>query len=439
MMQDLALLYADHINELQSRAKTILQKSTADGLVIHAGKALKVFLDDYDYPFKVNPHFKAWLPITNVPHCFLIINGTDKPTLIYNQPIDFWHKVEQVGDEFWCDYFNIEVVNNLQQTKGLLQNKTHYAYLGEDNDMATELGFTQINPEAIVNYFHYHRAYKTTYELECLRLSNAKAVKGHQAAREAFFEGKTEFQINLAYLAASEQTNEETPYGNIIALNENASTLHYMVFDRQQPKERRSFLIDAGATFHGYAADITRTYANQKNTFSTLIKRMHTMQLGIVDKLQAGTNYVDLHASAYHDIAHVLHDFDLLKVTPETAIETGIVSTFFPHGLGHPLGLQTHDIGGFMQDETGTHKPVPTKFSALRVSRTIEANQVFTIEPGIYFIDSLLDTLKHSDKTDMINWKTVDLLKPFGGIRIEDNVIVHNDHNENMTRNLGLK
>ena len=78
------------------------------------------------------------------------------------------------------------------------------------------------------------------------------------------------------------------------------------------------------------------------------------------------------------------------------------------------------------------------KHPFLRTSRVIEANQVFTIEPGLYFIDSLLADLKASKNSSMINWEAIDDMRPFGGIRIEDNIIVHSLHNENMTRELNL-
>lgn len=438
-MTTLAEHYSAHIQELQQRTKSALEREGLDGLVIHSGQEIKVFLDDYGYPFKVNPHFKHWLPLTDIPNCWLIVNGNDKPQLIYYQPVDFWHKVIPLADDYWTSFFDIKILTNPTEVDKLLPyDKAGFAYIGAHIEVAKALGFETINPELLLNYVHYQRAYKTNYELDCMRKSNERAVKGHNAARDAFMAGASEFDIQQSYLKATEHTDNETPYGNIVALNENAAILHYTALERSAPQLSRSFLIDAGAQFNGYASDITRTYSAKQDQFAELIARMDKLMLNAVDGLKPGTSYVDLHIATYQDIANVLAEFNIINCSAEAAVEKQIVSTFFPHGLGHHLGLQTHDVGGFMADARGTHINAPEQHPFLRTSRMIEANQVFTIEPGLYFIDSLLADLKQSDNGSAVNWQVVESFKPYGGIRIEDNIIVHQSHNENMTRDLKL-
>ena len=434
-MKNLASLYPDHIKELQSRAKTALQRENLDGIVIHSGQELKIFLDDNSYPFKVNPHFKHWLPILDVPNCWLIINGEDKPTLIYYQPVDFWHKVVELKEDYWHQYFDIKILKKATEVDNLLPyDKKGFAYIGAQLEVAQALGFSTINPEGLLNYLHYHRAYKTPYEFECMRESNRLALIAHGAAKDAFFAQASEYEIQQQYLNSINISENSTPYGNIVALNQNASILHYTALEKQKPNQHYSFLIDAGANFNGYASDITRTYAFAENKFSTLIERMDQLMLSAVDGLKPGVSYVDLHAETYLEIGKVLKEFGFINVDAETAAEAGVISTFFPHGLGHHLGLQVHDVGGFMADERGTHIDPPSKHAFLRTSRMVEANQVFTIEPGLYFIDSLLEELKNSKYASMVNWQAVEEMRPYGGIRIEDNIIVHQSHNENMTR-----
>jgi len=434
-MNKLSTLYPAHLAELQVRTKNALNRENLQGVVIHSGQEIKVFLDDMGYPFKVNPHFKHWLPLVDVPNCWLILNGEDKPTLIYYQPVDFWHKVIELSDSYWHQYFDIKILKKATDVDQLLPyDKKGFAYIGAHIEVAQALGFENINPELLLNYLHFHRAYKTQYEHECMRQSNRVAVAGHKAAKAAFYQGASEFDIQQAYLKATHHTDNETPYGNIVALNENTSILHYTALARDVPQAHRSFLLDAGANFHGYASDITRTYSYKRDKFSEMITRMDQLMLAAVDGLKPGKSYVDLHIESYNDIGNVLKEFDFLNVDAQTAVEAGVVSTFFPHGLGHHLGLQTHDVGGFMADERGTHVNAPEQHAFLRTSRLVEVNQVFTIEPGLYFIDSLLEKLKQSSHADMINWANIDAIRPYGGIRIEDNIIVHQAHNENMTR-----
>ena len=438
-MDQLTSLYQQHIVENQARVKKVLERENLDGLVIHSGQAKRQFLDDLSYPFKCNPLFKAWLPVTDNPNCWLIINGTDKPQLIFYRPKDFWHKVPDEPNDFWTDQFDINLLEQANQVEAFLPyDKARYAYLGEQLEVAKALGFEHINPEAVLNYIHFHRAYKTDYEQYCLRQANKLAVTAHQAAKAAFYAGGSEYDIQRAYLQACQHGENDVPYDNIIALNENCAILHYTYLERQAPKQRHSFLIDAGAQFNGYAADITRTYAFEDDQFAQLIASVNAMQQRLVDGLKPGISYVDLHLQCHQQLAQILVDFELVNISTKQTLGSGIVSTFFPHGLGHHLGLQVHDMGGFMADVRGTHINPPEGHEFLRCTRQIEPNMVFTIEPGLYFIDSLLKDLADSPNSQYINWENVDKFRKYGGIRIEDNIIVHRERNENMTRELHL-
>lgn len=440
-MQDLKALYQQHIEENQRRTREVLARESLDYLVIHSGQPKRQFLDDMDYPFKVNPLFKAWLPVVDNPSCWLVVNGEDKPKLIFYLPDDFWHVVPEFPSDFWADAFDIEILKKPDQVEALLNiDKAKSAYLGEHLEVAYALGFEQVNPEPVLNYLHFHRSYKTDYELVCLREANRIAVEGHKAAEQAFRAGGSEFDIQLAYLAATAQGENEVPYSNIVALNEHAAILHYTKLARTRFAEtdRHSFLIDAGASFHGYAADITRTYAYGENQFAELIAALDKHQQALASKLEPNVKYTDLHMETHHRVGQVLVDFDLINVSAEEAVAKQITNTFFPHGLGHPLGLQVHDVAGFMSDERGTHLSAPDAHPFLRCTRVVEPRMVFTIEPGLYFIDSLLAKLSKTENAAAVNWEKVETFKPFGGIRIEDNVIVHRERTENMTRDLGL-
>jgi Xaa-Pro dipeptidase len=121
-------------------------------------------------------------------------------------------------------------------------------------------------------------------------------------------------------------------------------------------------------------------------------------------------------------------------MSPESAVETGVSTAFFPHGLGHPIGLQVHDVAGFQKDDSGGTIPRPASHPYLRFTRTLEARMVVTIEPGIYFIDLLLAKLKEKPQSKDINWNKVDKFRRYGGIRIEDDIVCTSGEPENLTR-----
>ena len=239
----------------------------------------------------------------------------------------------------------------------------------------------------------------------------------------------------MAYLAAARQTDAELPYASIVGLNEHGAVLHYTNFDRTPPAHHRSFLIDAGASAAGYASDITRTYAaSDAPEFQALIDSIDAAQQGFVAKVRAGQSYPELHIHAHHVLAGVLRDHGFIRMSAESAVESGVTGAFFPHGLGHPIGLQVHDVAGFQQSERGGSIARPDGHPYLRMTRVLEPGMVVTIEPGLYFIDMLLAELRDKPFAADIDWTRVDHFRQYGGIRIEDDVVCTEGEPENLTR-----
>lgn len=433
---DLELLYPQHLAKVQETYQKAVKKAGKEGLLIAAGSLKYAFLDDHSYPFKVNPHFKAWLPVTDLENCFVLIKGDDKPQLLFNQPEDYWHKPAEDPSGFWVDEWQIQPIGSLKDAHNRLGDTSTLAFIGEETELARTWGIDSVNDERMLNHLHYQRAYKTPYELACLQMANNRAVDGHRAAETAFRQGRSEFEIQQAYLAAIAHREHQAPYSGIVALNEHCAVLHYQHYEQVQHSQDKlhSLLIDAGADQNGYGADITRTYAYRRGRFGELIEAMDEAQLSIIEDIEIGMNYADLNQKMHLRLARLLKDFELVDMAPESMLETNITFTFLPHGLGHFLGLQTHDVAGFQQSERGDTQSAPEKYPALRLTRTIENGQVFTIEPGLYFIPMLLDQLRQSAHSKHINWRLVESLLPCGGIRIEDNIAIVNDETINMTR-----
>lgn len=430
----LAQLYPDHLATMQRHGDTALARAGFDHLVVAAGTPAYQFLDDAPYPFFVNPQFKAWLPVTRAPGSWLVHTPGQRPKLIYLQPHDYWHVVPAAPSGYWVEHFDVVIVREPKDVPPHLpKDVKRCAIVGEAHAAIGDV--VPNNPPVLLNYLHFQRAKKTDYELAMLRVAQKLGVRAHRAAEAAFRAGASEYGIHMAYLAAAHETDNELPYNNIIALNEHGAVLHYTDLDRNPPSHSHSFLIDAGASFHGYAADITRTYAGERDgEFQALIDAVDAAQRGLAAMVRPAQDYPALHIHAHHELAKILREHDFVRMNPESMVENGVSSAFFPHGLGHFIGLQVHDVGGFQKNEAGETIAKPAGHPYLRLTRKIEPRQVMTIEPGLYFIDMLLAELKAKPAAKDINWAKVDAFRKYGGIRIEDDVVCTDGEPENLTR-----
>jgi Xaa-Pro dipeptidase len=435
MAQSIEALFPAHFNTLLKRYQSLMAEHHYDYAVVPSGMPIRQYLDDMDYPFKPNPHFKALLPLTRHPHCHLVIPQSGKPKVIYYQPVDFWHSVPEDPSGSWTQCVDLVTIAQPGEAIQHLPKEGRIILLGHKEGVLDAISFSAQNPETIVFPLYWHRAYKSEYEVECILQANRIAAKAHLAARDAFYQQESEQGINLAYLKAAGKLESDMPYGNIVALNEHGAILHYTDCRAEVPDQHRAFLIDAGVQVNGYASDITRTYSfDQKHEFNDLIQAMDQLQLDLIDQMAPGRSYVELHIEAHHKIAGLLKQFGFVDMEPEVMVAEGVTSVFFPHGLGHQLGLQVHDVGGHQTNEQGGTTPPPEAHPFLRNTRTMEPQQVLTVEPGLYFIESLLADLRNSEFAKQVNWGKVETFKSFGGIRIEDNVLITADGHRNLTR-----
>jgi Xaa-Pro dipeptidase len=428
---DLVTLYRAHLSTIKARVDRALEKGGFDHLLVASGIEKYEFLDDRPYPFKPNAQFKAWLPLTRHPHCWIAYTPGQRPVLVYYQPDDYWHVPPSAPEGAWVGEFDIRVISDPAEAVKHLPTTGKAAILGESD--AALPGFEPNNPKPVIDHLHFHRAFKTAYELDRMRAAQRRAVPGHLAARAAFQAGASEMQAHAAYLAATGHTDLDLPYTNIVCLNEHAAVLHYQYKDAAAPGRHRTLLIDAGAEVDGYASDITRTWSNGDSGFAELVAAVEDEQQALCGKVRAGTDYRDLHLECHLRLGGVLRTLGLVDMDPGEMLSTGLTSTFFPHGLGHPIGLQVHDVAGF-SDEDGNLIPRPDGHPYLRMTRTLAPGMVVTIEPGLYFIPTLLAKLKATPQARAVNWAKVEALLPYGGVRIEDEVHCTESTPENLTR-----
>lgn len=428
-------MYRQHLEIVSRHTAAALDQSGFEGLILHSGEPLGLFEDDQHYPYKPHPPFKWWVPLQDAPGSLLLIRPGQTPRLIVRIATDFWYLPNSLPEAGWVRAFEvIEATSSEAARRALPAELSRFAWIGDPLAELVQWGIGAINPPSLIRRLDYARARKTSYEIDCLREANRIGARGHRAAEQCFRADGTEFDIHQAFLAACGQREHELPYNAIVALNEAASVLHYQVLRRSPPPAHRSLLLDAGASHAGYGSDITRTSVADTGDFSTLVSKMDELQRGLCALARPGIDWRDIHAAAVERISTLLCEAGVLRCSAAEALESGASRLFFPHGIGHLLGLQVHDVGGTMADAEGGILAKPPRDPALRLTRKLEPGFVVTMEPGIYFIEALLGPARNGPHAGRIDWARVAALKPYGGIRIEDNLVVTDSGCDNLTR-----
>ncbi len=439
-------LYTAHIAHLLTRYTAAAEQCGFDALVIHAGAAVKQNpFDDQYWPLRPTPAFAHWLPL-GVDDAVLIVGAGSRPKLVVPKVVDFWHSPHRPeGEHFWPS-FDVEEVDGQEAGDRVVTEAIsgrRIGFIGNDGARAQawDIPAEAVNGADLMAKVDAIRVHKTAYELACMAEANVRALRGHRRVAEIFAaERCSEFALHLAYLAATGQDDEATPYKNIVAIGEHAAILHHIVYQKEVgASDARSLLIDAGATCMGYASDITRTYAAGASfslaaaagadTFAHLLEAMARLQDEVIARIAVDKPYEALHDEFHELLAQVLIDVGVARAgtSAQALVDSGVSRVFCPHGLGHSLGIQVHDVGCRLTEPRPENR-------FLRNTSTISPGQVFTIEPGCYFIPSLLDTLRESAIASALDWDLIAALGVFGGVRIEDNIVVSPGKTANLTR-----
>jgi Xaa-Pro dipeptidase len=427
-------LFTAHVETRRARLEAALSATDHACLVLDSGTALPYFGDDQSAPFRPTPHFAHWLPLAE-PSCLLVIEPGRRPRLVRTAPSDYWYETVPLGAPFWMDCFDVEEHGSVEATWAAAAPGQGAAYIGPDVTRAATAGFAaeRLNPAALVARLDWDRARKTDYEIACISTAAALAAPAHRAARAAFEAGACELDIHLAYLSAARCTDVDLPYPGIVALDGKAAYLHYD--GKRREGSGRLLLIDSGAAWQGYACDITRTWVRSgvPEALTALRDGLARAQQALCEAVRPGIRYVALQAEAEQRVAALLAEVGVLRCSAEAAVRSRLVAAFLPHGVGHFLGLQVHDVGGRQASPQGGEIAPPAGTPSLRTTRLLEPGQVLTVEPGLYFIEMLLAPLRERSGSE-IDWWLVDELAPYGGVRIEDDVLVTPAGHRNLVR-----
>lgn len=434
-----ARLYRTHLETLKNRYACALDRAGGEAVLIGAGLPVLIHRDDQDHPYRPEPLFMQWAPLGAHPGSALLFRPGRKPVLFVHEPDDFWHQAAPLPSGPWDKLIDIRVVRDRAALVKTCARLRHLKLLG-DPAQWRGLGLKgTANPKALLTCLDYDRAWKTGWEVECLREATRLGLAGHRAVRAGFDAGCSEYELGLLFLAACGQTDAELPYPAIVAINRNGATLHYQHRERVRlPRgARHSLLLDAGCTHYGYASDITRTHAARRGEFATMVRDMHAAQQRLCALVRPGVAFPELQLAAHREIAGLLARWDIVRLSPDAMLAARVTDHFLPHGLGHFLGLQVHDVGGDLAGPGGGKLPRPPRFPRLRLLRPLEPGMVVTIEPGLYFIDTLLERLRaRRSAARHVQWQHLATLRQYGGIRIEDDVLVTRTGHRNLTREL---
>jgi len=195
-------------------------------------------------------------------------------------------------------------------------------------------------------------------------------------------------------------------------------------------------VLDMGAAYNGYHTDITRTYpVNGKFTDDqrAIYEAVREAQGAVLSAMKPGVKWPDMHQLAERVIISHLRKIGILhNGTAEEMFAAHIGAVFMPHGLGHFLGLCTHDVGGYPKDGPQRGRTPGVKY--LRTSRELQEGMVITVEPGCYFnIPTLDKALQNEEQKRFINVDVLNRFRGFGGVRLEDDVLITKDGAENLT------
>ncbi|HZT90843.1 MAG TPA: aminopeptidase P N-terminal domain-containing protein [Gaiellaceae bacterium] len=276
------------------------------------------------------------------------------------------------------------------------------------------------------------RRVKDDVELARMRVAAAATGAGFAALAAAIAPGATERELQIELEATFLRSGADAlAFDSIVAAGPHAAVLHFAP-TRRAVAAGELVLVDAGGEFRGYASDVTRTYAAsgtfagaQRHLYDAVLRANRTA----TELCRPGVQWRDVHRQAALVVGEGLVDLGVLRGDLEALFESGAITLFFPHGVGHMVGLGVRDAGGTREPQS----PAPG-FPALRVDLPLATRYTMTVEPGVYFVEPLLREAAHDGRyREFVSWERVDELRGFGGIRIEDNIVVTDDGCEVLT------
>ena len=290
-----------------------------------------------------------------------------------------------------------------------------------------------LTAEVRERYKHVRRV-KEPGEIVLMRRAAAATAAGYAAVQPFLVPGVSERRIQVELEAGYFREGAlKTGYDTIVGVGAQSAVLHGTPARDRVAHEGDFILIDSGAEWDRYVCDVTRTYVAGKPTAfqRDLYQAVLQAEVNACARCRPGAEWKDIHFGAARDLMGSLVDMGVLRGQADSLIEQDAHLLFYPHGIGHMLGLGVRDASGL---EPGRAKDPRPSLRTLRQDLILRPGYIVTIEPGLYFIPALLnDPERRATYRDGVNWALVDQHIGLGGVRIEDNILVTENGPDNLT------
>jgi Xaa-Pro aminopeptidase len=285
--------------------------------------------------------------------------------------------------------------------------------------------------------FSQARRSKDAVELELLRRAAVATAAGFNTVRPLIKAGMSERELQIELEAGFLRGGaRRTGYDSIVGTGSNAAVFHFSPSERMT-SEGDFLLIDAGAEVDRYVIDVTRTYVVGGKP-SPFQRDLHQVVLAAeataITRCVPGAEWKEIHFKAAIELTAGLVELGVMRGSAESLVDQGAHRLFFPHGIGHLVGLGVRDASGMLP---GRLKDTHPSVENLRMDLPLQKGYVTTVEPGIYFVPALLHKAENREKfRDCVNWEIAESHVSLGGVRIEDNVLVTESGPEILTKEI---
>jgi len=427
-------------NVHREKLLSLFEENQEGAIYLKGAETMYRYGTDYEFPFRQESNFWYLTGVNEADyHAVIDIKSGEFHLFAPKRDAQYavWHGRIKPKDEI-RELYQPDHLHDDNKLLTVLKNISPSVIYCLDEEQAEFLEALsrdfKVDTETLSDAITYCRCIKTEQELDFMREAARVNNLAHLEVMKSLKPGMYEYETKAIFDYHQQKHGLLQPaYSGIHAAGVNSAILHYTE-NNQRINKGDLYLIDAGYEFNGYASDFTRTYpasgrysGDQAAIYQIVLNALNKT----IEAVTPGVKMEELHLVACRIILHGLKEIGLVKGDIEEMMKNNIFALFFPHGLGHFLGLDTHDVGGYPKGVERIDRP---GIQYLRVRRELMPGMAITVEPGIYFIPALLKpALEDPEKVRYLNTEKVEKLLDFGGIRIEDNLIITENGSENLT------